>query len=218
MVSASATTLSVARRSIVVAARPQLAVMSGQLVAGLGNLLYAVILAHVLDPGDYADVVAFLAVYVLMHVPAAAFSAAGSLAPDRVDRLTPRIAVIGLITGLSIALMSGWIGELAGIDRALVLALAAAAPAAALLGLRRGVAYGHEQLGRVSASLVSEPAMRLGVGVVLALIAGPIGAAVGAVLAGYTALAVSRPRRDPPRRCARPCQRASPRPSAGHSC
>ena len=53
--------LTAPRLAIVRAARPQLAVMSGQLAAGVGNLLYAVVLARVLDPGDYSQVVAFLA-------------------------------------------------------------------------------------------------------------------------------------------------------------
>ena len=164
--------------------------MSGQLAAGVGNLLYAVVLARVLDPGDYSQVVAFLAIYVLLHVPAAAFSAAGALAPDRVDRLVPRLAVIGAGTAIALTATSGWISDATGFDRPLVLGLAAAAPAAALLGVRRGIAYGHEQLGRVTASLVTEPAVRLGVGVVLAAIAGPAGAVAGTVLAGYAALAV----------------------------
>jgi O-antigen/teichoic acid export membrane protein len=190
VVSVSAGALAAPRLAVVRAARPQLAVMSGQLAAGAGNLLYAVVLARVLAPGDYSQVVAFLAVYVLMHVPAAAFSAAGALAPDRVDRLVPRLGVIGAAAALALAATSGWVAHLTGIDRPLVLGLAAAAPAAALLGVRRGIAYGHEQLGRVSASLVAEPAVRLGVGVVLAAIAGPAGAAAGTVLAGYAALAV----------------------------
>ena len=190
MVSAPAGALAAPRLAIVHAARPQLAVMSGQFAAGVGNLVYAAVLARVLDPGDYSQVVAFLALYVLMHVPAAAFSAAGALAPDRIDRLVPRLGAIGAAMAIALAATSGWIADLSGVDRPLVLGLAAAAPAAALLGVRRGVAYGHEQLGRVTASLVTEPAVRLGVGVVLAAVAGPVGAVVGTVLAGYAALAV----------------------------
>jgi hypothetical protein len=189
-VSAPAGALAAPRLAIVHAARPQLAVMSGQLAAGVGNLVYAAVLARVLDPGDYSKVVAFLAVYVLMHVPAAAFSAAGALAPDRVDRLVPRLGAVGAAVAIALAATSGWIADLSGVDRPLVLGVAAAAPAAALLGIRRGVAYGHEQLGRVTTSLVTEPAVRLGVGVVLAAVAGPVGAVVGTVLAGYAALAV----------------------------
>src|SRR5688500_6696963 len=103
--------------------------MSSQLAAGAGNLLYAVVLARVLTPGDYSQVVAFLAVYVLMHVPAAAFSAAGALAPERVDRLVPRLATIGGAAAVTLAATSGWIAALTGIDRTPVLGLAAVAPA-----------------------------------------------------------------------------------------
>ena len=56
--------------------RPQVTVMSGQLVAGVGNLLFAVVLARVFTPAQYSDIVAFLALYVLLHVPALALSAA----------------------------------------------------------------------------------------------------------------------------------------------
>ena len=199
MVNAPTQTLAPPRRALVGAARPQVAVMSGQLVAGLGNLIYAVALAHLLDPGDYSKVVAFLAVYILMHVPSAALSAAGALAPQRAERLSAPVGAAGLAMGVLIVLASAPLGRLASLDQSLVVALGVAAPSAALLGLRRGVAYGRERLGRVTASLVVDPAVRLGIGVVLAIVAGPIGAAVGAVLAGYAALAVcaTAPRRAP---------------------
>ncbi len=80
-------------RVMVRAARPQLAVMGAQLVAGAGNLLFAVVLARVLAPGEYASIVTFLALFVLLHVPSAALSAAGALAPERIEQLTARVAV-----------------------------------------------------------------------------------------------------------------------------
>jgi putative ABC transport system permease protein len=102
------TDLSIGRRLAPVhrAVRPQLTVMGGQLVAGAGNLLFAVVMAHALRPGEYADVVSFLAIFVLLHVPGIALSAAGALAPDRLSRLTRRVAAIGGAAGVFL----GWAG------------------------------------------------------------------------------------------------------------
>ena len=177
-------------RVLVRAARPQLAVMSAQLAAGAGNLLFAVVLARVLAPGEYASIVTFLALFVLLHVPSAALSAAGALSPERVEQLTARVAVAGVAAGATIIAASGPLGDASGLDRPLLVALGFAAPAAVLLGLARGVSYGHERFGRVGASLVIEPAVRLGAGVVLALAIGPLGAAFAVVASGYAALAV----------------------------
>jgi len=172
------------------AIRPQLTVMGGQLVAGLGNLAFAVAMARVLTPGGYADVVSFLALFVLLHVPGIALSAAGALAPDRLAELTPRVAVIGAAVGVAVIVASAPVGGLLGLPPNVVIALGIAAPAAGLLSLHRGLAYGREELGRVTASLVTEPAVRVVAGVSLALLIGPTGAAIGTVLAGYAALAV----------------------------
>lgn len=172
------------------AVRPQLTVMSGQLAAGVGNLLFAVVLARVLDPGEYAGMVAFLALYVLLHVPAVALSAAGALAPDRSAGVASQVAAVGTGVGLALLVASGPLGRLLGISTGLVIALGVAAPAAGLLSLQRGLAYGHEQHRRVAASLVAEPVVRLLAGVVMALAFGPVGAAFATVLAGYGALAV----------------------------
>ena len=170
--------------------RPQVTVMSGQLVAGVGNLLFAVVLARVFTPAQYSDIVAFLALYVLLHVPALALSAAGSLAPDRLALLGPRVAVVGAAVGAGLVAASVPIGGLLGMPSGLIIALGVAAPAAGLLSLQRGLGYGREAHGRVAASLVTEPAVRVVVGVALAAVLGPVGAAFATVLAGYAALAV----------------------------
>jgi O-antigen/teichoic acid export membrane protein len=190
VVSAPARLLTIARPGIVRAARPQLAVMGAQLAAGIGNLAFAVVVARALTPGEYADVVTFLALFVLLHVPSAALSAAGALAPERLERMTAVVAALGIGAGITLGAASAPLSTLTGLDRPLVAMLGVAAPAAGLLGLFRGVAYGHERLARVGVSLVVEPAVRVAVGVALALLLGPLGAAVGAVLSGYAALAV----------------------------
>ena len=79
----------------------------------------------------------------------------------------------------------------------MIVVLGLAAPAAGMLGLVRGVAYGYERLARVSASLVVEPVVRLAAGIALALLIGPLGAAIGAVVSGYAALAVCASGRRP---------------------
>jgi uncharacterized membrane protein len=190
VVSAPARLLASPRASLVGAARPQIAVMGAQLVAGIGNLLFAVVAARVLEPGEYAGVVTFLALFVLLHVPSAALSAAGALSPERVEQLTTRVAVAGAAAGATLIAASGPLAAATGIDRPLVILLGLAAPAAGLLGLSRGIAYGHERLTRVSASLLVEPAVRLAAGIALAVLIGPLGAAIGAVVSGYAALVV----------------------------
>jgi Dolichyl-phosphate-mannose-protein mannosyltransferase len=176
--------------ALVRTARPQVAVMGAQFVAGIGNVLFAVVVARALDPGEYAGVATFLALFVLLHVPSAALSAAGALSPERLERRPRWIVGAGLAVGAALIAGSGPVSAAAGLDRRLIVALGLAAPAAALLGLVRGMAYGRERLARVSASLVVEPAARLAVGIPLALLLGPLGAAIGAVASGYAALAV----------------------------
>ena len=189
MVSAPAGLLS-PRRDVVRTARPQVAVMGAQLAAGVGNLLFAIVVARVLDGGEYSSVVTFLALFVLLHVPSAALSAAGALSPERLEVQTRRVAAIGAAAGLAIVAASEPLGAATGLERPLLIALGAGAPAAGLLGLARGVAYGRQRLARVSASLVVEPAVRLAAGIALAVLIGPLGAAIGVVLSGYVALAV----------------------------
>src|SRR5581483_7358185 len=75
---------------------------------------------------------------------------------------------------------------------ALVLLAALAAPAAAPVALERGRLYGERARGRLVASLLVEPAARIGAGIPLALAFGSIGGAAAVVLAGWLALAVAR--------------------------
>ena len=173
--------------------RTQMRIVAGQWVGGVGNLVFASILAHVLDPGDYGRFVAFLALYLLLHVPAAALSAAGAFAPARLAQLSRRVAVVGIGVGATIVVASGLIGALTKVPVPLVIALGLAAPGAGLLSLHRGLAYGNEEHRPVTASQLVEPAVRLSLGLVLAVVAGPAGAAAATVVAGYAALAVYAP-------------------------
>ncbi|MCU1398075.1 MAG: hypothetical protein JWN62_1184, partial [Acidimicrobiales bacterium] len=168
--------------------RPHGPVLAGQAIAGAGNLVFAVGAAKILGAGDYADVVSFLALYLLLHVPASALSAAGSLAPDRIASAHRTVLRVGLVVGACVAALSGPISHTLGLPIGLVLALAVAAPGAGLLGLERGLAYGHLRQRPLIRSLMTEPAVRITVGIVLTATIGPVGAAIGTVLAGYGAL------------------------------
>src|SRR5215470_7138627 len=57
----------------------QFAVAAGQLGAGLGNLVFSLVAARILAPGEFAQLSAFLALYLLIHVPAASLSAGTAL-------------------------------------------------------------------------------------------------------------------------------------------
>jgi len=172
------------------AVRPQLTVMGGQFVAGAGNLVFAVAMVHVLPAGQYGDVVSFLALFVLLHVPGVALSAAGALAPERLGASTRRIAAVAVGVGLALVAGSGPLARLTGLPTGLLLVLGAAAPAAGLTSLQRGLAYGREQHRRVTASLVADASARVVLGIPLAVTVGAVGAAAGTVLGGYVALLV----------------------------
>ena len=171
------------------AVKPQVTVMGGQLAAGLGNLVFAIAMVHALPAGEYADVVSFLALFVLLHVPG------WRSAPPAPWRPTPRPADAarrrhrrgrrGRPRRRPLP-----IGRLIGLPIGLVVLLGVAAPAAGLVSLQRGLAYGREQHQRVMASLVADAGTRVVVGVPLALALGATGAAAGTVIAGYTGLLV----------------------------
>lgn len=168
--------------------RAHMPALFGQAVAGVGNLAFAVVAAKILGADHYSDIVAFLSLYLLLHVPAAALSAAGALAPHRVESAHVSVLRAGLIVGLLLAIFSSALGGALGLSPSLVLALAVAAPGAGLLGLERGLAYGHARHRPLVRSLMIEPAVRIVLGVALSVAFGTGGAAIGTVLGGYAAL------------------------------
>src|SRR5690606_35699126 len=123
-----------------------------------------------------------------LHLPGAGLAAAGALSPRAGHRLVRRGAAIGTAAGVATALASSQVSALLGLPVPYVLALAAAMPAAALLGLRRGIAYGNRDHSAVVISLIAEPAARLIAGLTLAIFAGAPGAAWGVSLGGWVAL------------------------------
>jgi O-antigen/teichoic acid export membrane protein len=187
----------------------QIAVASGQLAAGVGNLAFSLAAARLLAPGAFADLSAFLALYLVIHVPTASLSAGSALRPALADRARRRVALLGAGTGALIAGAAVPAGAALHVPAALLLALAAAAPTAGLLALERGRLYGLGRTRRAAASLLVEPAVRLSAGVALGALAGPAGAAAGVVLAGWAALGVAHARGEGDGDGVRPGARAS---------
>jgi uncharacterized membrane protein len=169
----------------------QLAVAGGQLTAGVGNLLFSLVAARVLAPGAFADLTAFLALYLLIHVPAGGLSAGSALSPGLAARARRRVLAIGGAAGLALALLSVPLALALDLSPVLLLAAAASAPTAGLIALDRGRLYGLGRHARAVGSLLAEPAVRLALGVALAAVLGAAGGAIAVVLAGWAALAVA---------------------------
>jgi O-antigen/teichoic acid export membrane protein len=190
-------------------AAEQLGVAGGQLAAGVGNLIFSLIAARVLDPGGFADLAGFLALYLLIHVPAASLSAGSAMAPEGSAALRRRVLLGGCAVGGALAVLSVPLAALLHMPVVMFLAAAAAAPTAGLIALERGRLYGLGRHRRAVASLLAEPAVRLFIGVALAAIAGPVGGALAVLAAGWAALLVAQL----PGREVVPAQ--APRPTAG---
>jgi hypothetical protein len=169
----------------------QAAVAGGQLAAGVGNLVFSLVAARVLAPGAFAQLAAFLALYLVIHVPASSLSAGSALDPDVAAATRRRVLELGAAAGAAIALASIPLAALLDVPVALLLAAAASAPTAGLIALDRGRLYGLGRNSRAVGSLLAEPAVRLALGVALAAVAGPVGAALGVVAAGWAALGVA---------------------------
>jgi hypothetical protein len=170
----------------------QITVAAGQLGAGVGNLAFSLVTARLLMPGAFAHLASFLALYLLVHVPAASLSAGSALTPALARSARRRVLRAGGIAGALVALGCVPLSGVLHLPVAMLLLLAAAAPTAGLIALDRGCLYGLGATGRAAASLGVEPLVRLTAGVALGALLGPTGAAAGVVLAGWAALAVAR--------------------------
>ncbi|MGZ4277444.1 MAG: glycosyltransferase family 39 protein, partial [Solirubrobacteraceae bacterium] len=148
--------------------------------------------ARLLAPAAFSDLAAFLALYLVVHVPTASLSAGSALTPALADVLRGRVLRIGGAAGVVLAVLCVPLGAALHVPATMILALAAAAPTAGLLALERGRLYGLDRSRRATASLAAEPIVRLTAGVALGALFGPAGAAAGVTLAGWSALAVAR--------------------------
>ncbi len=178
-------------RAALAFAREQSFVATGQVVSGVGNLAFVLVMARALEPRQFSQLAAFLAMYLLVHVPASSLSAGSALRPEINRRTRGRAIGGGALVGAALLAAAVPLAPVLDLPVALLCVLAAAPPAAGLLALERGRLYGSGQLGRSVASLLVEPAVRLTAGVALALLLGPTGAAIGVIVAGYCALVVA---------------------------
>ena len=169
------------------AARQHLGVGAAQLAAGLGNLAFVLLAARVLAPAAFAAVAAFVALHTLVHLPGFALGAGAAVDPWRTRRVIRLSLVVTLPLASALVLQSGPVSTFIGLPSGMVIALAIALPGAPVQGVLRGAAYGWRSYRVVAGSLLLEPALRLGVGAVLAVIAGPVAAAFGVVCASYAA-------------------------------
>jgi 4-amino-4-deoxy-L-arabinose transferase-like glycosyltransferase/O-antigen/teichoic acid export membrane protein len=185
---AAGTTTTVRRRLAVATGRTQLTLMAAQLLAGAGNLLVSLLAARMLAPGEYAALVTFLALYLAVHVPAAALSAAGAVDPRRAHAVHSRAVAVAACLAVVAAVVSAPIGAAVGLPARMIVLLAVALPGAAALGLARGAAYARHDVASVRASLLAEPLSRCVLGVALMVPFGATGGAAAAVLGGYLAL------------------------------
>jgi O-antigen/teichoic acid export membrane protein len=180
----------VRRAALASALRDQGLVAAGQGLSGLGNLLFALVAARMLAPGEFAQLAALLALYLLLHLPAGSLSAGSALRPELSVTLCRRVLAVGAAVGAAVLAVGLPLAGTLRLSPGLVVCLAAAAPTAGLLALQRGRLYesGHR---RLVASLGIEPAVRLTLGVALMAAFGAAGAAMGVVLAGWAALVVA---------------------------
>ncbi len=170
----------------------QLLVVAGQLTSGLGNLVFALVMARLLAPEIFTELARFLALYLVLHIPMNSISASSALAPQDALSAQRKVRRIGRWVGFGFLTAALPLAGALSIPIISSVGLAASAPAAGLLALERGRLYGVGRHGRAVASLVTEPLVRLSAGVALASVLGVFGGVVGIVLAGYIALAVAR--------------------------
>jgi hypothetical protein len=173
----------------------QLLVTGAQLASGVGNLAFVIVADRVLSPRGFVHLVSFLALYLVVHMPTGSLSAASTLVPQRAPSLRRRlllpVGLLAVVIGLSTPLTASLLELPAG----MVILTAITVAAAPFLALERGPLHGWSMNGQVSLTLVVEPAVRLAIGIPLAMSFGAVGGAAGVVLAGYTALGVAAIRR-----------------------
>jgi 4-amino-4-deoxy-L-arabinose transferase-like glycosyltransferase len=161
----------------------------GQGLSGLGNMAFALLAAHTLTGTGFSQLVTFLALYLLLLVPTTGLAAGTAAAPDSPH--TVSWAMRGAVpAGLLIAAASLPLGGLLHLPWQLIAALGVALPGSAALAIIRGRLYGATRPAAAVATLITEPIVRLGPGLVMMQLAGATGAALGVVLGGYLALLV----------------------------
>jgi 4-amino-4-deoxy-L-arabinose transferase-like glycosyltransferase len=174
------------------AVREQALVAGGQILSGVGNLVYAAVMARMLSPAGFAELAAFLALYLLIAVPSLSLAAGGALDPEQARRRRGKMLAGSIPVSLGIAVLAVALAPSLGLSVPSALALATTPTLVALIELDRGRLYGERAYGWVTGSLVAEPLVRLAVGITLAASLGVAGGALGVVAGGIAGLAVAR--------------------------
>ena len=174
------------------AVREQALVAGGQLLSGVGNLVYAAVMARMLTPNGFAELAAFLALFLLIAVPSLSLAAGGALDPEAARRRRGQVLAWSIPASLGLGVLAVAIAPALGLSGPAALALATTPTLVALIELDRGRLYGERAYGWVTGSLVAEPLVRLGVGCALAASFGVAGGAFGVVAGGLAGLAVAR--------------------------
>jgi len=174
------------------AVREQALVAGGQLLSGVGNLVYAAVMARMLAPSGFAELAAFLALFLLVAVPSLSLAAGGALDPELARRRRGQVLAWSIPASLGLGVLAVAIAPALGLSVPTALALATTPTLVALIELDRGRLYGERAYGWVTGSLVAEPLVRLGVGCALAASFGVAGGAAGVVAGGLAGLAVAR--------------------------
>src|SRR4051794_5456015 len=99
----------------------QATVAGGQLAAGAGNLLFSLVAARVLAPGAFAQLAAFLALYLVIHVPASSLSAGSALDPRVAAATRRRVLALGCGAGAILAVASVPLASVLNVPVALLL-------------------------------------------------------------------------------------------------
>ena len=173
----------------------QVLVTGAQVLSGVGNAAFVIVADRVLSPRGFAQLVSFLALYLVVHMPTGSLSAASTLEPKRAPRLRRRLLIPVVLVSAAVAASTPWTAPLLELPSGMLILTAVTVAAAPFLALERGPLHGWSMNGRVSLTLVVEPVVRLAIGIPLAASFGPVGGAAGVVLAGYAALAVAAVRR-----------------------
>ncbi|MFP4552979.1 MAG: hypothetical protein ACLFRT_03900 [Actinomycetota bacterium] len=173
----------------------QVLVTGAQLVAAVGNMAFVIVAARVLPARGFAQVVSFLALYLVVHMPTGSLSAASTLKPQGAPGLRRRLLLPIALLAAVVAMSAPWTAPLLELPPGMVILTAITMAVAPFLALERGPLHGWSMNGQVSMTLVVEPAVRLAVGIPLAISFGAVGGAAGVVLAGYAAFAVAAVRR-----------------------
>ena len=186
-------------------AGPALWVLAATTIANVFAYGYQVVMARLLDPGDYAILTALFGVLILESLSAQVIqSATARLAAHYranddspalhvfVRRWTRRILIIGGPPSLAIAIASPFLGPLLSLPVADVVLLGLALFITAPLTFTGGLLQGLGRFGWFGWYFIVQAVVRLGIGVVLVVIGlGVTGAFVGALAALVAGLALS---------------------------